>query len=97
MAIKPELTPYDLEVTRRARKAIEKLSSENAFRLEQALIELAFSAHGDVKFLGVGFAGAYRLRVGDLRIFFDVLLPERIIRVADLEKRGEAYKKKSKR
>ncbi len=52
---------------------------------------------GDVNFLGNGYAGEYRLRVGDLRIFFDVVLPQRIIRVASLEKRGEAYKKKSKR
>jgi mRNA-degrading endonuclease RelE of RelBE toxin-antitoxin system len=97
VAIKPELTSYGLEITRQARKALEKLSTENALRLEQALLELASTAHGDVKSLGDNYAGEFRFRVGDLRIFFDVLLPERIIRVTDLEKRGEAYKKKSKR
>jgi mRNA-degrading endonuclease RelE of RelBE toxin-antitoxin system len=38
-----------------------------------------------------------RGRIGfALRVFFDVLLPERIIQVADIEKRGEAYRKKSR-
>jgi hypothetical protein len=44
----------------------------------------------------LGMLLSYRLRVGDLRVFFDVLLPERIIQVVDIENRGQAYRKKSR-
>ncbi len=97
MAIKEELTPFQLEVTRNARKILEKLSTENAIRIEDALIRLCLTAQGDVVFLGNGYAGDYRLRVGNLRIFFDVRLTDRVIVVTEIEKRGEAYTKKSKK
>lgn len=73
------------------------MSSENTERVLLALQHLALTANGDVVALGESYQAEYRLRVGNLRVFFDVVLPERIIFVADLEKRGEAYKKKSKR
>jgi mRNA-degrading endonuclease RelE of RelBE toxin-antitoxin system len=97
MPIRADLTPYQIGYERKAQKALEALSDENLERVLLALQTLALTAHGDVKFLGDGYVGEYRLRVGDLRIFFDVVFPERIIRVAGLEKRGQAYKKKSKR
>jgi mRNA interferase RelE/StbE len=97
MSIRNDLTPYSIEYHRRAEKVIDSLSNENAERVLVALQQLALTAIGDIVFLGDGYQGEYRLRVGNLRIFFDVVLPERIIFVADLEKRGQAYKKKSKR
>jgi hypothetical protein len=63
VAIKPELTPYILRTTREGRKALERLSFENSVRVEESLLRLAETAHGDVKFVGEGYAGAYRLRV----------------------------------
>jgi mRNA-degrading endonuclease RelE of RelBE toxin-antitoxin system len=49
---------------------------------------------GDIKDVGDDMAGAFRLRVGSLRILFD--LEAKRILVRSMEKRGEAYKKRSR-
>ena len=66
-------------------------------RVLLSLEELALTAHGDVKLLGPGYPGFFRLRVSDLRVYFNVSLPESKIIVTGLEKRSEAYKGKSRR
>jgi mRNA-degrading endonuclease RelE of RelBE toxin-antitoxin system len=97
VAIRPELAPYRLELSRNARKELEQLSAENAERVAAALVALCESGTGDIKDLGEGYIGAYSLRVGSLRVYLDVVLPERTITVVGLEKRGEAYRRKSRK
>lgn len=94
MSVRPELTPYAVITNRVVNKQLGQLSSENEIRVLEALENLALSAVGDVVNVGDNLPGAFRLRVGDLRIYFDV--EEQTIKVRLLEKRGEAYKKKSR-
>ena len=56
--------------------------------------DLALSALGDVVGVGDNLPGVFRLRVGNLRVYFDV--EDQTIKVRALEKRGEAYKRKSR-
>ena len=95
MSLRPELTPYTIVVTRVADKQIAALSSENELRVVIALERLALTAHGDTVDVGHELLGTLRLRVGNLRIYLDV--SERTIIVRGIEKRGEAYRKKSRR
>ncbi len=97
MAIRTELVPYHLSFNRNARKALKALSIENALRVTDALQRLAETAVGDIEFLGAGYIAVYRFRVGDLRIFLDVGLEPPTLYIEAIEKRGEAYKGKSKK
>jgi mRNA-degrading endonuclease RelE of RelBE toxin-antitoxin system len=92
--VRVELAPLSLEIDRPARKQIAKLSVQNAERLLLALENMALTGEGDVKDVGNDFPGDFRLRVGDLRVYFNV--EGRTIRVRAIEKRGEAYKRKSR-
>jgi mRNA-degrading endonuclease RelE of RelBE toxin-antitoxin system len=97
VAIRTELVPYTLSFNRNARKALNALSIENASRVIEALQRLAETAVGDIEFLGAGYVAAYQLRVGDLRIFLDVGLEPPTLYIEALEKRGEAYKGRSRK
>jgi mRNA-degrading endonuclease RelE of RelBE toxin-antitoxin system len=97
VAIRTELVPYTLIFNRNARKALNALSTKNASRVIEALQRLAETAVGDIEFLGSGYIAAYRFRVGDLRIYLDVELEPPTLYIEGLEKRGEAYRKKSQR
>ncbi len=97
MAIRTELLPYRLSFNRKARKTLNSLSIDNTVRIIAALQRLAETAFGDIEFLGSGYMASYRLRVGDLRIYFDVGFEPPTIFIEGIEKRGEAYRKKSRR
>ncbi len=97
MAIRTELVPYTLSFKRNAQKTLNALSAENALRVVEALQRLAETAVGDIEFLGGGYIAAYRFRVGDLRIYLDVELEPPTLFIEGIEKRGEAYRKKSRR
>ena len=97
MSVRLELVPYQISYSRKARKAVENLSDENFDRVLIGVEKLAEFAIGDIETLGKGYITAYRLRVGDLRLYFYTKLEPPTIFIADLEKRGEAYRKKSRR
>jgi mRNA-degrading endonuclease RelE of RelBE toxin-antitoxin system len=92
VSVRPELTPYTIITNRVVNKQLGQLSSENEIRVLEALENLALSAVGDVVNVGNNLPGTFQLRVGDLRIYFDV--EEQTIKVRLLEKRGEAYRRK---
>jgi mRNA-degrading endonuclease RelE of RelBE toxin-antitoxin system len=94
VALRPESLPYDVGSTPTADKQISRLSIEQQTRVLDALRRLAVSLQGDWLQIGKGYPGLYRLRVDGLRVFFDV--EERLIVVTGIEKRGEAYRRKSR-
>ncbi len=94
MSIRPELTPYELGLSKAFQKQLAHLSDQDAERVSLALQRLALEGLGDVKDVGDDMNGAFRLRVGSLRIFLDT--EGRRIMVRVLEKRGEAYKRRSR-
>jgi len=71
--------------SKRAVKAIGKISNPFKQTIKEAIEKLPA---GDVKRLR-GYKNAYRLRVGDYRILFDV---NGQIEIADILPRGSAYK-----
>ncbi len=92
--MRPEIAPYQLEIRRSVQKQLNHMSDEDAVRLVESLERMAQLGIGDVKDIGDAYTGRYRLRVGDWRVYFN--LDGRIIDVTLLEKRGEAYKKRSR-
>ena len=71
--------------SKRAAKAISKISSPFKQNIKEAIEKLPV---GDVKKLQ-GHKNAYRLRVGDFRILFDM---DEKIEITDVLPRGDAYK-----
>ena len=94
MSVRPEFAPYQLVFAKAFQKQFKHLSDQNAERVAAALQRLSLEGLGDVSDVGDDMAGAFRLRVGALRILFDVEKNQIFIRV--LEKRGEAYKRRSR-
>jgi mRNA-degrading endonuclease RelE of RelBE toxin-antitoxin system len=94
VSVRPEFAPYTVEIRRSLEKQLEQISDQDAMRIADALERLGILGMGDVKDVGQDYPGRYRLRVGNLRIYFDVV--GRIIVAVALEKRGEAYKRRSR-
>ena len=92
--MRPDTAPYLVEVRRGAQKQLARLSDEDANRIVEALFRMAELGIGDVKDIGADYAGKYRLRVGNWRIFFN--LDGNVIDVTRLKKRGEAYRLRSR-
>jgi mRNA interferase RelE/StbE len=72
--------------SKRAAKAISKINNPFKQNIKEAIEKLP---SGDVKKLQ-GCKNAYRLRVGDYRILFDI---DGEIEITDVLPRGTAYKK----
>ena len=92
--MRPEFAPFQLELRATAVKQLGKLSDLDAERINHALERMAELGIGDIKDVGDDYPGKFRLRVGKLRIYFD--LNDKIIDIKALEKRGEAYKRRSR-
>jgi len=74
------------EYSKTAARAIERINNPDKQRIRDAINNLPF---GDVKKL-TGYTNAYRLRVGDYRILFDMDIK---IKITNILPRGDAYKK----
>jgi mRNA-degrading endonuclease RelE of RelBE toxin-antitoxin system len=72
--------------SKQAAKAISRMDTAAKQRIKAAIEKLPA---GDVKKLS-GYSYAYRLRVGDWRILFDM---SDDIKINDILPRGDAYKK----
>jgi len=72
--------------SKQAVKAINKINNPSKQRIKSAVERLPA---GDIKKLK-GCSVAYRLRVGDYRVLFDM---NNNIEIIDILPRGEAYKK----
>ena len=71
--------------SKRAAKAITKINNPFKQNIKEAIEKLP---SGDVRKLQ-GYKNAYRLRVGDYRILFDM---DEVIEITDVLPRGAAYK-----
>ncbi len=82
---------FVLRLARRAQRYYERLPTDLAARLDRAFARLQENPfEGDVKRIQ-GREGVYRLRVGDLRVLYSVNLDKRLIEVAAILPRGDAY------
>ena len=82
---------YDILFLSRARKDLDALSSVERDRILEKIVQLGDNLRGDVKHL-VNFEPAYRLRVGNYRLLFDVIKSE--VLVQRVLHRSKAYKGK---
>jgi mRNA interferase RelE/StbE len=79
---------YDLEFRPSALRDLKKLSPDVARRVLAKIASLRDDLKGDVKRLH-GTEPAYRLRVGDYRVLFDLAGPKIVVR--RVRHRREAY------
>ncbi len=83
---------FAIRLARRAQRYYERLPADLAARLDQSFARLRENPfEGDIKRIQ-GREGVYRLRVGDLRVLYTVNLDKRLIEVAAILPRGEAYR-----
>lgn len=69
-----------------AEKALSRMDAPTKHRIKAAIENLPI---GDIKKLS-GYSYAYRLRVGDWRVLFDM---QEDIKITNILPRGKAYKK----
>lgn len=87
------MTRYDVNITRKALKELNKLDSRSRNKILEALIILrdyGFTSKLDIKKLR-GYKNHYRIKVGKYRILFELEKPRKIIIYAILP-RKKAYK-----
>ncbi len=87
------MTRYDVNITRKALKELNKLDSRSRNKILEALIILrdyGFTSKLDIKKLR-GYKNQYRIKVGKYRILFELEKPRKIIIYAILP-RKKAYK-----
>jgi len=77
----------DITLSKKAAKALEALNNPLQSRIVDGIYKLP---SGDIKKLR-GYTAAFRLRIGDYRIIFEMTIDE--IYISDILSRGEAYKK----
>jgi len=77
----------DITLTKKAAKELNGLDRPTQKRVLSGIYKLP---SGDVKKLK-GYTAAFRLRIGDYRVLFEMSAGE--IRISDILPRGEAYKK----
>lgn len=88
-------TPYEVQFTETALKNLRRYPRPDRERILQKIEALAQSPHAapNVKRL-VDFDPAYRLRVGNYRVLFDLVESARLIDVIDILPRQLAYRKR---
>ena len=80
------MNKLQIQYSKQAVKAISKINNPTKQRIKTAIEKLPA---GDIKKLQ-GYSNAYRVRVGDYRILFDI---NENIEITNILPRGEAYKK----
>ena len=80
---------YKLEITRRAEKDLKSISKKESVRIHAAIMALKDNLAGDIKKL-VNHVPEYRLRVGSLRVLFEI--EGDTIVIARIMDRKEAYR-----
>ncbi len=79
---------WTLHVDDVATKALRRFPSKDAERIKIALRDFESNPYsGDVQKLG-GEQASWRRRVGSYRIFYDVLIHQRIVFVTKIQRRG---------
>jgi len=82
---------FEVRLSRRAQRYYERVERDMVERLDKAFDRLKVNPfEGNIKPLR-GRPGSYRARVGDLRVLFTVNLVSRVVDVAAIVTRGQAY------
>ena len=82
-------TPLEVEWTSSAKKARKRLSAQARGRVNGAILRFAATGKGDVSRLAG--SGGFRLRVGDLRVIFEIIHDRVVMLIIDLGWRGDIY------
>ena len=82
---------YDIDVTRSALKDLRKIPRQHLSRIDAKITSLRENPRprGVIKLTGEGHL--YRVRVGDYRIIYAVDDAERMVTIARVRERGDAY------
>ncbi len=80
---------YKIKIDKDAKKFIEKQPQNHRTRIYKAIYKLPEGDTKDMK----GYKNLYRLRVGSYRILYTFEEDKIIIRVTDVNNRGDIYKK----
>ena len=87
---------WTIKLSSTTEKKYKKLDKNMKKRVKEALEELVQSEnpkfYRHVKPLTGQLKGFYRLRVGDFRVIFSILVDKKIIAVVNIVPRGDAYK-----
>lgn len=85
------MTTYTIRIARRAQKALNAIETRQRRRIEQAIADLATDPRpaGVKRLQGVD---AYRIRVGDYRVVYDVEDAVRIVSVTNVGHRRSIYR-----
>jgi mRNA interferase RelE/StbE len=79
---------WGLAITNRAKRQVRRLSAPELDQINRAFSAMCEDPfQGDVKFLK-GIEGAFRRRVGDWRVLFELNQENRIIVVTAVKRRG---------
>ena len=81
------MSKYEIQINKRARKFISERTPKEQQRLLEAIYKLP---EGDVVSLQ-GYKNAYRLRVGDYRVIYELYEHRLIIIVVNIGNRGQIY------
>lgn len=79
---------YTIKLTKKAKKFIKSQQPKQQERLLKSIAKLP--AEGDIKPLS-GKQNAYRLRVGDYRVIYEVEHSILLVTVLDIGNRGQIY------
>jgi mRNA interferase RelE/StbE len=89
---------YQVEISDKASKFLEKHKTHQS-SIDEKLIELiAFYddeediPKPDVKKLKGKYEGLFRLRIGKVRVIFKMYRSEEVIKIIDIDNRGDVYK-----
>lgn len=85
------MTTYTVEITRTARKALDRIERPQRRRIEATIADLATDPrpHGSIKLTGLD---AYRVRVGNYRVVYTVADAVLTVTVVKVGHRGSIYR-----
>ena len=85
----PRPPGYDVRFTPAAERELRKLRADDAARLRRPILGLALDEHppGAQRVAGSGFL---RLRIGDLRVVYQVREPELIVLIVRIASRSQS-------
>jgi mRNA interferase RelE/StbE len=81
---------YRIEWLDDAKADVRALDQPTAMRLFEGILRFARTGAGDVNTLHGDLAGAFRLRLGDYRVLFN--LEEEVMRIFGVRHRSKAYR-----
>ena len=83
---------YDILFKKSAAKSLLKLDPKLARRLEPGIMALAANPrpHGSKKLVGI--TNAYRIRIGDFRILFEIFDDIQVVNILTIAHRKDVYR-----